>query len=94
MNAGTVKTEWGSWIRMCRPNTPDFLCVVINKQKNLSVIFIETKSAIGKQSKGQKAFKQQYVKHIDVHYWLISDPSGLAHKILDIAFDRLNDIKF
>ena len=94
MNSGKVKTEWGTWLQLCRPGTPDFMCIVVNKQKNISVIFIECKSSIGKMSSEQIKFRYKHIKHVDIHYLLISDASKLSKQILNIAFNRVENMEF
>lgn len=94
LNAGTVKTEWGSWLKLCRKNTPDFVCIVINKHKNISVIFIETKKTGEKLRQGQENFKSKYSKHPDIHYFTIDDPKPFKRMILNIAYNRLDAVEF
>jgi hypothetical protein len=93
LNSGKVKTEWGTWLQLCRAGTPDFMCITVNKKKTISVIFIETKRSVGGNwSLEQRNFNDKYTKHEDIHYFLISDPSKLAKQIYSIAYDRVNDI--
>jgi hypothetical protein len=95
LQAGRVKTEWGSWLQLCRTGTPDFICAVINKNKTLSLIFIENKKSDGgRWTPEQQEFCNRLTKNRDVHYWLVTDPSTLSKKILEIAFDRLSAIEF
>ena len=93
LQSGMVKTQDGSYVRMCRNGTSDFICIVLNKQKTLSVIFIEAKrSDGGTWSDAQRKFASRYAKPPYIHYFLVSDPSKLTGQILYIAYDRLGDI--
>lgn len=53
LNSGKIRTEYGSWLQLCRPGTPDFIAVL----KDRKVYFIETKSDSGRQTVQQKAFQ-------------------------------------
>lgn len=94
LNSGRVKTEYGSWLQLCRPGTPDYILICKNKQTTISIIFIECKSSTGKMSTEQHDFCTRYVCQPYIYYFIISDPSKLAGQILDIAYDRLGDIKY
>jgi hypothetical protein len=93
LQSGLVKTQDGSYVRMCRNGTSDFICVIKNRSASISIIFIEAKNSEGGVwSEAQRQFAQQYAKPPYIHYFLVSDPSKLAGQILDIAYDRLQDI--
>lgn len=94
LNSGKVRTEYGSWIKLCNKGTPDYIAIVVNKNRNISLLWIECKSSEGKLRPDQIEFKDKHTKHRDIHYFLISEPSTLCEKILAISYDRLNDIKF
>jgi hypothetical protein len=93
LNSGKVHdSRSGAWIQLCEKGTPDFICIIWNKAKSLSVIFIEAKhSNGGKWEDEQREFCNKYCKG-DIYYFLIKDPTILQKKIMDIAYDRLNDI--
>ena len=94
LNSGRVKTEYGSWLQLCRPGTPDFIMVCKNKQTTISIIFIECKSDTGKMSPEQHDFCHRYVCQPYIYYFVISDPYKLSGQILDIAYDRVGAIKY
>lgn len=60
LNSGKVKTYYGSYIKLCDKDTPDFLALVRGRQAPLLAVFIEGKSDSGKLRVGQEAFKQKY----------------------------------
>lgn len=93
LNSGKVRTEYGSWLQLCRAGTADYIAICINKQKSISVIFIECKnSSGGKISPDQHKFCEKFSRIPNFHYVIISDANKLAGYILNIAYDRLNDI--
>lgn len=94
LNSGRIITKWGSHIRLCRDGTPDFVCVIVNKNKTLSVLFIECKKSSGFiWSDEQQAFKDRYTKVEDVHYILCSDVPLFIKYFWAVCYDRVNDIK-
>jgi len=62
LNSGKVKTLYGSWLQLCRPNTPDWIVLYHDRNKNLAVLFIEGKSDMGMFNKkeGQEKFMVRY----------------------------------
>lgn len=62
LNSGKIKTYFGSYIKMCDKNTPDFIIIYEDKNKYLNILFLECKSYKGKLSKGQLEFKNKYTR--------------------------------
>lgn len=60
LNSGTVKTYYGSYVKLCKKGTPDYLALIRGKSDNIIVLFIEAKSNIGKLRPDQEIFKQKY----------------------------------
>lgn len=60
LNSGRVKTYYGSYIKLCDKDTPDFLALVRGRNHPLLALFIEGKSDSGKLRSGQEIFKQKY----------------------------------
>ena len=60
LNSGKVKTYYGSYIKLCDKDTPDFLALIRGRNSPLLAVFIECKSDSGKLRPGQIKFKQKY----------------------------------
>lgn len=58
LNSGTVKTNWGSWVKLCEPGTADYIAILCTGQ----VYFIETKSNTGQQTPQQIEFQKSVEK--------------------------------
>lgn len=84
--------HYGNWIMGCRKGTPDFVAIVRNKQKQITVIFIEAKGTGGKLRPEQKRFQNRISEFDDVYYLVIYDASVLNSYIHDIGYDTLGDL--
>ena len=62
LNSGHVKTYFGTYIKLCDKNTPDFIVLYYDKSHGLNALFIEAKSDTGRLSKGQKEFSDRYTQ--------------------------------
>ncbi len=60
LNSGKVKTYYGSYIKLCDKDTPDYLALMVGREHPLIAVFIEAKSDTGKLRPGQLLFKQKY----------------------------------
>lgn len=56
LNSGKIRTEYGSWLQLCRNGTADFIAVLPVKN-GVIVYFMETKSDNGRQTPQQKEFE-------------------------------------
>lgn len=72
------------FVRMSAKGTPDFVVVLRNRSRNLSLIFIEAKSDTGQVRPDQMSFISKYNNGRDVHSIVIRDI-----KVLDEFIDRL-----
>lgn len=84
-----IKTEFGGYIRCCRPGTPDYI-VALKTSMGLLVLFIEAKSDTGKQSIQQVEFQRKHqtwaiykvVKDVAEVKRIIEELTGHYDKIL------------
>jgi hypothetical protein len=60
LNSGTVKTYYGSYVKLCKSGTPDFLALVRGREDKILALFIEAKSDTGRLRQDQEIFKQKY----------------------------------
>lgn len=60
INSGNVKTYFGSYIKLARKGTPDYLAFVRGREDKILALFIEAKSDTGKLRPEQEQFKQKY----------------------------------
>ena len=94
LQCGKVKTEWGSWLQLCKSGTHDFIALIRTKQGFLAIIFIEAKSGVGKAvyRPSQEDFKRNYSKHRDILFLLATSGAEVKRFILDNCYDRLADV--
>lgn len=85
----------GHYIKLSRTGTPDFICVIRNRQDNLSFIFFEAKrpDGKGKLSKEQVSFMKDYSGIKDFYHFVITDPREVGRLIDDLSIDKLQEIK-
>lgn len=94
LNSGKIRTEWGTWIQLCEPGTPDFI-VALRSRWGLVVYFIEAKSDTGKQKAPQTLFQQKCAGW--ALYELVTDVKQVratVEKITEFYKDKLASIKF
>lgn len=60
LNSLKVKTIYGGIVQGLPKGTPDYIAIIRNKQDNLTILFIEAKSDVGKLRQEQKDFKHKY----------------------------------
>lgn len=60
INSGSVKTYFGSYVKLAAKGTPDFLALVRGREDKILALFLEAKSDTGKLRKEQEQFKQKY----------------------------------
>lgn len=87
INSGKIYHN-GHYIQLAPRGTPDWLVLVRDKNKNLTIIFLEAKSEIGRLSKEQLAFEITYHNDKDILYYIIKNISQLSNIINTVAFDR------
>lgn len=85
------------FIKLCDPNTPDWLSLVRMKDNTVTALFIECKSDSGKLSIGQKHFHDTYNKQKDVVVMVLRDIKELDKWIDKYAINKVhslpNDLK-
>lgn len=84
LNSGTVQTSRGTWVKLCRKGTPDFIALVAGGEI-AHVLFIESK----RKGEGQRLEQKWFQENIDginnVHYLLAEDIITVTNKINDIS---------
>lgn len=94
LNSGKVRTQFGSWIKLCESGTPDFIALVRNKQNGITVLFIEAKGEGGSLRTEQIRFAEVHNKKKDFFVIKVDDISQLRTFINEIAVDKLEEIKW
>lgn len=89
INSGKIE-QFGRYIQLAPKGSPDYLALIRNKSKNITVLFLECKSSKGKQSDAQIDFQIKYHNSEDIIYKIITDITQLTDIIHNIAFDRLS----
>lgn len=84
MNSGKIQTAWGSWVKLCRKGTPDFIALVHGGEV-AHILFIEAKRKGEKQRPEQKWFQEKVAGVANVHYVLVYDILTLVSKINEIS---------
>jgi hypothetical protein len=94
VHLGSFRNDFGVRIMTRKElvGTPDFLIVVWNKQKGLSIIFAEAKSDTGNLRKEQEEFFNKYSKIENIHPLVIRDIKELKNIINKIAYDRAQEL--
>lgn len=92
INAGRVKTYYGSYLRLANKGTPDYLALIRNRQDNITALFIEAKSDTGKLRKDQKEFQIKYNKRKDINTITIKDIKELINWIEKNAKDFVSQL--
>jgi hypothetical protein len=94
--SGKVKTEWGSYLQLSRSGTPDIVCIFINADKRISVLFVEVKSSdikavprVGKQLDFMKKYQSI---HTDVHYMIAQSWQQVSAVINSLSHHPVEDI--
>src|SRR3990167_1429645 len=64
--SGKVESKWGGWVQGADPGTPDLLAIL----RPGVAVFIEVKSAKGRQSDDQKIFQHKIAGMANLHYCL------------------------
>lgn len=95
LNSGHVKTNYGSYIKLCDSGTPDFVAIIRNQKLGLDLLFIEIKrpGIKLKFSPDQVKFKNKYKNVENVHHLTVDHPDYVDIYIDSICIDRLKDIK-
>jgi hypothetical protein len=92
LNSGKVSNGYGGYISLCRKGTPDFVCVVMNRNKGLSLIFLECKITGGQLRPEQREFFNMYFAVTDVHCYVITTLQGAKESISRISYDHTLDL--
>lgn len=88
LNVGKIQ-YFGRWIHLCKPGTSDYIALIRNRAKGLSVLFIECKREDGKNTLGedQEKFRDKYKDQKDVYYLEVLDAKKLKEFISGIGVD-------
>lgn len=86
LNSGIIQTIYGSWVKLAKKGTPDYIALVVSSRGIAHVLFIELKSNAGKQSLEQKWFEQSVAGPANVHYIVAKDVLTVLNKINDIFY--------
>lgn len=94
LNSGRIKTEYGTWLKLCDIGTPDIVVILrSHRGNNLNLVFIETKrNAKQKLRPEQAEFRSRFLGMTDVWYLVIHDVNDLIENIENLIPDRLKDI--
>lgn len=94
VHLGSFKNDFGVRIMTRKElvGTPDFLIIVWNKNKGLSVVFAEAKSDTGSLRPEQEIFHDKYSKIKDIHPVIIRDIQELKDIINEISYDRVQEL--
>lgn len=85
LNSGRVKTAWGTWIKLARKGTADYIAAVFGGGI-AHILFVEGKRKGEKQTKEQKWFEEHVLGAPNVHYLLIEEVLPMIEKINEISF--------
>ena len=91
LNSGKVRTEYNSYIQMCRIGTPDFIAIL----KGGYIYFIEAKSDTGSQSTAQLNFQRNVEKWAT--YEIVRDVKQIKNtveKLTGFYGNKLKEIIF
>ena len=80
------------WVRMSAKGTPDFVAVLRNREKNLSLLFIEAKSDTGQVRPDQMDFISKYNNGKDIHSIVVRDIKALDEFINKLGVDKLSEL--
>lgn len=95
LNAGKVRTEYGSWLHLCRPGTADFIAI-LPVTDGVIVYFIECKSDTGVKKPLQNKFKLN-VESWGALYEIVTDVKQVritVEKVTEFYKNKLNNIEF
>lgn len=92
LNSGKVKTYYGSFIKLCDKNTPDFLALIRDRQDTITALFIEAKSDTGTVEKGQIAFADKYNRKDNIRVITLRDIKELDTWVDKYAKDYVASI--
>lgn len=84
-------------VYMCRPGTPDFICVLVNKRGVLTVLFIEAKREgvfLARKGVQQQWHDKYYNLHTDMIYIIAQSVDDMMETILHVGIDRVEAIEF
>ena len=87
LNSGKIQVGY-RWVQLAKKGSPDFICILRNKAKNLSLLFIEAKSDVGQLRLEQKQFRDKFTGLKDIGYFVIRDSQELDTIIRDIGWDK------
>ena len=98
LQCGKVQTKYGSWIQLAKKGTPDFIIVIIGKDKRLQILFVEVKSEDVRATPRKGAQTDWVVKyasrHSDINYMIAQSVDEVKAFIKSLAFDAVNSIEF
>jgi hypothetical protein len=89
LNSGTVQTKDGRYIRLAKSGTPDIFAVVVGKDGNTHLLFIECK-APGKHivTESPQAYFRDRIKHLkNVHHIEATSTTAVSKVLLPLIYD-------
>lgn len=95
LNVGKVKTQFGSWIHLCREGTADFLAI-LPVTNGVMVYFIECKSDTGIQKPKQSDF-QKKAESWGAIYEIVTDVKQVKTTVENITGffkQKINEINY
>lgn len=79
-------------MRLAKAGTPDFIAVIRNTSKNLSLFFIEAKGDGGTLRDTQIEFRDKYFGIKDVHYLVCNHPKQIDEFIGTYGYDYTQEL--
>lgn len=94
LNCGKVRTQYGSWMQLCRAGTPDLVAVYKNKDGDLNIVFIELKASnINRARSTQNEFIESYGnKHNNFRIIIVNNPVEFKRTFLSDSYNSVKDI--
>jgi len=80
----------------CRKGTPDFVCLITNKEGRITCLFLEAKAETAIPRKGvQQDFSLKYgLRHINMKYAIVRSPREVCKLIQEFGYDFVQEIEF
>ena len=82
LNSGKVKTQYNSWVQLCRIGTPDIVAIINCLNGKIAVLFIECKRTDVKKLRFEQ---QEFFNNMEgqpmIACVLINDPNQLGSAI-------------
>lgn len=85
LNSGKIQTKWGSWIKLCKKGTPDYVALVFSSGI-AHTLFIECKRKGEKPTNEQDWFRDKVAGVDNIKYLLIYSVTALLDEINELTF--------